>query len=74
LKGISQASLVHDADTLAQRVVFIHEKTNSAALVEECIEGREIYVGVYGNGQLNALPPWELTMGNLPKGAPVIAT
>jgi D-alanine-D-alanine ligase len=73
-EGISQASLVHDAAKLAERVVFIHEKMNSAALVEEFIDGREIYVGVYGNGLLNALPPWELTMDNLHKGAPIIAT
>jgi D-alanine-D-alanine ligase len=73
-EGISQASLVHDAAKLAERVVFIHEKMNSVALVEEFIDGREIYVGVYGNGLLNALPPWELTMDNLHKGAPIIAT
>jgi D-alanine-D-alanine ligase len=73
-EGISQASLVHDADKLAERVIFIQERTDSAALVEEFIEGQEIYVGVYGNGLLNALPPWELTMGNLPEGAPIIAT
>jgi D-alanine-D-alanine ligase len=42
--------------------------------VEEFIEGREIYVGVFGNELLTALPPWELTMNNLPKDAPVIAT
>ena len=73
-EGIAQASLVHNADKLAERVSFIHEKMNSVALVEEFIEGREIYVGVYGNGRLTALPPWELTMDNLPVGAPIIAT
>lgn len=73
-EGISQASLVRDPDKLAERIAFVHERTGSAALVEEFIEGREIYVGVFGNELLTALPPWELTMSNLPEGAPVIAT
>jgi D-alanine-D-alanine ligase len=73
-EGISQASLVRDYEKLTERITFIHEKTSSAALVEEFIEGREIYVGVFGNELLTALPPWELTMNNLPKDAPVIAT
>jgi D-alanine-D-alanine ligase len=71
-EGISQASLVRDAEKLIERVGFIHEKTNAPALVEEFIEGREIYVGVFGNELLTALPPWELTISK--KDAPVIAT
>jgi D-alanine-D-alanine ligase len=71
-EGISQASLVRDPDKLVERVGFIHEKTNAPALVEEFIEGREIYVGVFGNELLTALPPWELTISK--KDAPVIAT
>jgi D-alanine-D-alanine ligase len=71
-EGISQASLVRDPEKLIERVGFIHEKTNAPALVEEFIEGREIYVGVFGNELLTALPPWELTISK--KDAPVIAT
>jgi D-alanine-D-alanine ligase len=71
-EGISQASLVRDPEKLIERIGFIHEKTNAAALVEEFIEGREIYVGVFGNELLTALPPWELTISK--KDAPVIAT
>jgi D-alanine-D-alanine ligase len=71
-EGISQASLVRDPEKLIERIGFIHEKTNAAALVEEFIEGREIYVGVFGNELLTALPPWELTIGK--KDTPVIAT
>jgi D-alanine-D-alanine ligase len=73
-EGISQASLVRDRDKLIERIAFIHEKTQSAALVEEFIEGREIYVGVLGNKRLDSLPPWELRMTKLADGAPVIAT
>jgi D-alanine-D-alanine ligase len=73
-EGISQASLVHDHDKLIERIAFVHEKTNSPALVEEFVEGRELYVGVLGNERLTALPSWELTMNKLAKDAPVIAT
>ncbi|HEY8540359.1 MAG TPA: hypothetical protein VIL28_15965, partial [Steroidobacteraceae bacterium] len=47
--GIAQASIVHDPERLKERIEFIHEQTNSDALVEEYIEGRELYVGVLGN-------------------------
>ena len=59
--GISQASLVEDMRSLRERVEFIHEKMQSDALVEEYIDGREIYVGVLGNSMLVTLPPWEST-------------
>jgi D-alanine-D-alanine ligase len=64
--GISQASIVHDGQKLRERVEFIHEQTNSDALVEEYIEGRELYIGVMGNDRLTTLPVWELSFGTLP--------
>jgi D-alanine-D-alanine ligase len=72
--GISQASLVRDFDKLAERVAFIHEKTQSDAIAEEYIEGREIYVGVMGNNSVRTLTPWEMHMENLANGAANIAT
>jgi D-alanine-D-alanine ligase len=72
--GISQASIVHDGQKLRERVEFIHEQTNSDALVEEYIEGREMYVGVLGNDRLTTLPLWELDFGTLPEGMAGIAT
>jgi D-alanine-D-alanine ligase len=65
--GISQASIVHDDHKLRERVEFIHEQTNSDALVEEYIEGRELYVGVMGNDRLTTFPVWELAFGTLPE-------
>jgi D-alanine-D-alanine ligase len=65
--GISQASIVYDSQKLRERVEFIHEHTNSDALVEEFIEGRELYVGVMGNDRLTTLPVWELSFGALPE-------
>jgi D-alanine-D-alanine ligase len=72
--GISQASIVEDDGKLKERVAFIHESVATGALVEQYIEGRELYVGVMGNGQLQALPVWELKMDKLPQDARRIAT
>jgi D-alanine-D-alanine ligase len=72
--GISQASVVADAERLKERIEFIHEQTNSDALVEEYIEGRELYVGVLGNERLRTLPVWEMDFGTLPDVMAGIAT
>lgn len=72
--GISQASVVETDEKLQERVTFIHEHVGTAAMVEQYIDGREIYVGVLGNDRLSALPPWELKFTALPSGALPIAT
>jgi D-alanine-D-alanine ligase len=72
--GISQASIVEDDDKLSERVAFIHHSVGSGALIERYIEGREFYVGVIDNGQLQVLPVWELIMDKLPGDAKRIAT
>lgn len=73
-RGISQASIVRDAVRLRERVEFIHEQTDSDALVEEYIEGRELYVGVLGNERLTSFPIWEMDFGTLPEVMAGIAT
>src|SRR5262245_8383777 len=72
--GISQSSIVQDDDKLKERVAFSHQSVGTAALIERYIEGRELYVGVLGNGHLHVLPVWELVMDNLPDDARRIAT
>jgi D-alanine-D-alanine ligase len=71
--GIGKKSLVHDITTLMKRVVAIHEELDDAALAEEYIEGREFYVSVIGNRDLQALPPIEMDFSGLPEGAPHVA-
>jgi D-alanine-D-alanine ligase len=72
--GIAQASIVHDVTKLKERVEFIHQQTSSDALVEEYIEGRELYIGVMGNDRLTTFPVWELSFGTLPDVMAGIAT
>ncbi len=72
--GISQASVVDSDEKLAERVAFIHQSIGTAAIVEQYIEGRELYVGILGNQALQALPVWELFFSNMPPDARRIAT
>jgi D-alanine-D-alanine ligase len=73
--GISQASIVDTDEKFAERVAFIHERIGTAAIAEQYIEGRELYVSVLGNNRLRVLPVWELTFGNMGgQGARHIAT
>jgi D-alanine-D-alanine ligase len=62
--GISQASIVNNIDKLTERIKFIHESLDQDAIIEEFIEGREMFVGIIGNKQLKTLPIWELSFKN----------
>lgn len=72
--GIAQASVVDNDEKLEERVRFIHERVGTDAIVEEYIDGREIYVGVMGTKRLEVFPAWEIILDNLPPDAVRIAT
>ena len=72
--GISQASVVDSDEKLKERVAFIHESIGTAAIVEQYIEGRELYVSILGNQALQSMPVWELFFTNMPPEAKRIAT
>ncbi len=72
--GIAQASVVNEPEALAERVRFIHETVKSEAIVEEYIDGRELYVGVLGNHRLQTFPPWEMLFSRMPRDVAHIAT
>ncbi len=72
--GISQRSIVHDDNELFDRIERVHADTETDALVENFIDGREMYVGILGNRRLLTLPIWELVFRKAPAGMPQIAT
>jgi len=72
--GISQASVVHTDEELNERVRFMHEKYHTDVIAEEYIEGRELYVGIFGDDRLTIMPIWELLFANMPEDKPRIAT
>lgn len=72
--GIAQASFVEDEAALRERVAFVHEHLAQDALVEEYIDGRELYVSILGNERLQILPLRELHFGTIPEDGPRFAT
>jgi D-alanine-D-alanine ligase len=56
-----------------ERIDWLHEQFDSPILIEEYVEGREMYVGVIGNENPEALPVIELDLSRLPEGTPRIA-
>ena len=73
-RGISLASVVKDEKAFMERVAMIHDSMKQDAIVEEYIEGRELYVSILGDRLLRMLPPREMHFGRLPEGEPRIAT
>jgi D-alanine-D-alanine ligase len=74
--GIALASLAKTEDEVLERARFLHDRFETDALIEEYVEGRELYLGVLGNKRLTVFPPREIFFGEpvaLTDGQPAAA-
>ena len=71
--GIQFGAVCNSIKELMERIDYIHAEFDSPALIEEYIEGRELYVAVLGNDKPEALPIVELDLSKLPEGTTKIA-
>ena len=71
--GIEFSAVVTSIRELMERMDWLHANFDSPVLIEEYIDGREMYVGVLGNDKPEALPVVELDLSKLPDGTPRIA-
>jgi D-alanine-D-alanine ligase len=71
--GIEFNAVVSSIRELMERIDWLHANFRSPVLIEEYVEGREMYVGVLGNENPAALPVIELDLSKLPEGTPRIA-
>lgn len=71
--GIGFSALVGSIKELMERIDQLQADFNHPVLIEQYIEGREIYVGVIGNARPEAFAPVELDLSHLPAGTPRIA-
>jgi D-alanine-D-alanine ligase len=72
--GIEFSAVVSSIRELMERMDWLHANFDSPVLIEEYIEGRELYVGIIGNDKPEALPVVELDLSKLPDGMPRIAS
>lgn len=73
-EGISNASLVNNETALLERVKFVQEGWDQPVIVEEYIEGRELYVSIIGNKNLTVLPIRECLFDSDSSGGPQLTT
>lgn len=71
--GIEFSAVVSSIKELMERMDWLHQHFDSPVLIEEYIEGREMYCGIIGNAKPEALPIIELDLSKLPEGMPRIA-
>ena len=73
--GINSNAVVDSVKELMERVQYIQDEFDSPAIIEEYIEGREIYAAILGSYEYaETLPLVELDFSKLPKGTPKIAS
>jgi D-alanine-D-alanine ligase len=73
--GIDVEAVVTGVKELMERVEYVQNEFDSPALIEEYIEGREIYAAILGGYErTEVLPLVELDLSKLPKGTPKIAS
>src|SRR5712675_2111159 len=73
--GIDAEAVVNSVKELMERVEYVQNEFDSPALIEEYIEGREIYAGILGSYERSeVLPLVELDLSKLPEGTPKIAS
>ena len=72
--GIDADSVVTSVKDLMERIEHVQVTYDSPALIEEYIEGREIYAAILGSTEKpEPLPLVELDLSKLPEGTPRIA-
>ncbi len=73
-EGIAQVSYAANEKEALARVKYIHDKLGVDAIVEEFIDGREVYVSILGNDKLSVFPARELFFKQVPDSEPKFAT
>jgi len=73
--GIDEEAVVNSVKELMERMEYVQNEFDSPALIEEYIEGREIYAAILGSYEkTEVLPLVELDLSQLPEGTPRIAS
>lgn len=63
--GIDSGAVVCDPAELNQRVTYVLDTFQQPAIVEDFVDGREFHVPIWGNDQVEMLPPVEIDFSAL---------
>lgn len=58
--AVNRDAVVHNLEQLRRRIAFVNETAHEGGLAEKFIAGREINVGIWGNGRPRVLPLREI--------------
>lgn len=58
--GVTKDAVVMSAEEMEKRITYIIETFKQPALVEDFIDGREFHITVWGNDDIEMLPPAEM--------------
>ena len=64
--AVTRDAVVHSIEQLRERVAYVVEVVKEPALAERFIAGREINVGIWGNGRPRMLPLREIDFSAIP--------
>lgn len=73
-EGITKGSYVENEVATIERVHYLHEKYGTDVIIEEFIDGREVYVSLLGNDKISVFPARELVFKDVPESEPKFAT
>lgn len=73
-EGINEMSYVENEKDALERVKFLHDKFKTDVIIEEYINGKEIYLGMIGNEKITPFKPWEVFFEQMSDEDPKIAT
>lgn len=72
-EGVVKASFARNESDALERARFIHESLEGDAMIEEYIDGRELYVSMMGYNKVTVFPARELFFDHVPEGEPKFA-
>jgi D-alanine-D-alanine ligase len=64
--AVTRDAVVHSVEQLRERVAYVNENVKEGTIVEKFVAGREINVGIWGNGKPKLLPLREIDFSAIP--------
>jgi D-alanine-D-alanine ligase len=64
--AVTRDAVVHTLEQLRERVAYVNENVKEGVIAEQFVAGREINIGIWGNGRPKLLPLREIDFSRVP--------